>query len=269
MFFPASSPSSSAAGWESLVHQVARQCRAIRIIFALLILSQASSACAGSFNINPVRIQLSSSVPTGVLHVTNSANTDVTVQLQPMLWTQQDGEDQLKATRDLIATPQIFNLKAGASQIVRIGLAKKTDPASESSYRLILEEIPPPPEPGFQGLRLALRISLPVFVKPEGKADQALEARIVQSIPTPAEHIDLELINTGRTHVQLLNLKLYSADVREELLATLEKNIYLLAGQKKKISIKPKNAVMPADAFLIRAETSTGKMELHAKSASP
>jgi len=158
----------------------------------------------------------------------------VTVQLQPMQWTQQDGDDQLKATRDLIATPQIFNLKAGAAQIIRIGLAKKWESVSEGSYRLIIEEIPKPPEPGFQGLRLALRISLPVFVKPTGEIEQSLEARIVPQSIASTEQIAIELINTGRTHVQLLNLNIHTADLKEELLTASEKNIYLLSGQKKR-----------------------------------
>lgn len=269
MSLPASLLFSSAAGWKSLSHTVAVHWWKIRLIIGLLIFSQVPQASAGSFNINPVRIQLSSSVTTEVLRVTNSGNTDVTVQLQPMQWSQQDGEDQLKATRDLIATPQIFNMKAGASQIVRIGLAKKIDPSTEGAFRLILEEIPPPPEPGFQGLRLALRISLPVFVRPAVKADPSLEVRIAQPSPASAEQIHLELTNTGRTHVQLLNLKIHSTDPQEELLATLEKNIYLLAGQKKKINIQPKVPIPSTDDLLIRAETSTGKLELHAKSASP
>jgi hypothetical protein len=69
--------------------------------------------------------------------------------------------------------------------------------------------------------------------------------------------------------VQLHNLKIHTADTQEELLATLEKNIYLLAGQKKRITLKAKNAILSSDVLLIRAETSNGKLELHAKSASP
>lgn len=269
MVFPASSAFSSDAGWDTIARGAAGYGWKILLTFALLALGQAPQVWAGSFSINPVRIQLSPSATSEVLHVTNSGKTDVTVQLHPMQWTQQEGEDQLKATRDLIVTPQIFNLKAGSSQIIRIGLTKKNDSASEVSYRLIIEEIPSSPEPGFQGLRLALRISLPVFVKPTGQVDQSLEARVVPRSTPTSEQITLELVNTGRVHVQLHNLKIHTADTQEELLATLEKNIYLLAGQKKRITLKAKNAILSSDVLLIRAETSNGKLELHAKSASP
>lgn len=269
MFSPARSDASSNAGWDRLANIFAGYDWKIPLILASIIVSQTPQAFAGSFNINPVRIQLSSTVNSEVLHVTNTGKTDVTVQLQPMQWMQRDGEDQLDSTRDLIATPQIFNLKAGAAQIIRIGLAKKIESASEAAYRLIVEEIPPPPAPGFQGLRLALRVSLPVFVRPEGHVHQSLEAHLTPSSTASAEQISIELINTGRTHVQLLHLTIHTADAQAELLATLKKNMYLLAGQKKKITLQTKNPIRLTDAVLIRAETSTGKLELHAKSASP
>jgi len=269
MFPPASSVFSSDAGWDTIAHGAAANWWKILLTFALLALGQAPEVWAGSFSINPVRIQLSPSATSEVLHVTNSGKTDVTVQLHPMQWTQQEGEDQLKATHDLIVTPQIFNLKAGATQIIRIGLIKKIDSTSESAYRLIIEEIPPPPEPGFQGLQLALRISLPVFVRPAGQANQSLEVRIDPQSMTSTEQIALELVNTGRIHVQLLNLTIHTEDKREELLAALEKKIYLLAGQKKKITLQTKNPIRLPDVLLIRAETSTGKLELHAKSIPP
>ena len=245
------------------------QCRKIRLILVFLIQVFALPCHAGSFNINPVRILLSSSVATEVLHVTNSGNSDVTVQLQTKLWSQNNGEDELKSTRDLIATPQIFNLKAGTSQIVRIGLAKKPDFSREMTYRLILEEIPPPLEPGFQGLRLALRISLPVFVRPSGQSAQSVEAHIAQQNSSAPDALSLELINTGRTHIQFLNFKIHPADDPEELLATLEKNIYLLAGQKRQISLKTYKQLPSTSAILIRAETSAGKVEFHATRGSP
>ena len=269
MVTPASTVFSSDAGWDKIARIAAGFGWKIILTLGLLALCQAPQVFAGSFNINPVRIQLSPTSTSEVLHVTNSGKKDVTIQLQSLQWLQQDGEDQLKATRDLITTPQIFNLKAGATQIIRIGLVKKIDSTSESAYRLIIEEIPPPPEPGFQGLQLALRISLPVFVKPAGQADQSLEVRIAPQSMTSTEQIAFELINTGRIHVQLLNLTIHPADNREELLATLEKKIYLLAGQKRKITLQFKNPIRSSDILLIRAETSTGKLELHAKSIPP
>ncbi len=224
---------------------------------------------AGSFNIKPVRIYLSEKATTEILQVTNSGTADVTIQLQPMLWTQHEGEDQLKATRDLIATPQIFHLKAGASQIIRVGLVKKPVLKTEATYRLILDEIPPPPEPGFQGLKLALRLSLPVFVKPDGPSTPSFDIRLADQSATAPDAIHLLLNNSGPAHVQLLNMKIHSADRQDEVIGALEKSLYLLAGQTRQLAIKRKSDLPLPPSILIRAETATGKVEFHAKPGAP
>ncbi len=248
---------------------VIRQLSMAGFLILVMALSLPSLSRAGSFNINPVRIQLSETATTAILHVSNTGSEDVTVQLQAMKWSQLAGEDQLKTTRDLIATPQIFQLKARASQIVRIGLVKKPDLTAETTYRLILEEIPPPPDPGFQGLKLALRISMPVFVKPGHISESSFDIRLAPQKSTAADTINLELDNAGSTHVQLLNLRIHSVNKQDEVIGVLDKSLYLLAGQKKQIPIKMKTGVAPLGELLIKAETSAGKVEFHATSGAP
>lgn len=258
------------SGWKFMIPVATRHHWMTGLVLLLLgVLGMSSGVYAGSFNIKPVRINLSDKLSTEILQVTNSGNADVTIQLQAMRWSQQDGEDQLTVTRDLIATPQIFNLKAGASQIIRVGLIKKLQLATEATYRLILEEIPPPPEPGFQGLKLALRLSLPVFVKPDGNLHQSFDIRLAHENAAVSDAITLDLNNTGRSHVQLLGMKIHSADDQEALLGSLDKSLYLLAGQKKQLVIKRKSDLRLPEAILIRAETSTGKVEFHAKPGAP
>lgn len=269
MSSPASVSGIQSAGWmNSRDTFKSKFCFAAFIIMMKLI-ALPSIAYAGSFSINPVRIHLSESATSSVLQIANTGNADVTVQLQAMKWSQADGEDELKVTRDLIATPQIFNLKAGASQIIRIGLAKKPDLTIEAAYRLLFEEIPPPPEPGFQGLKLALRLSLPVFVKPNHRIEPDFHIRLSRPSHTASDTVNLELDNAGSTHIQLLNLTVHPEDKRDELLGSLDKRLYLLARQKKQLSIKIKGSHELPRSLLIRAETSTGKVEFHATSGAP
>ena len=235
----------------------------------LVALSVASGANAGTFSINPIRVELSRATQSEILHVSNSGSEDVTVQLQTMQWTQSEGEDKLKPTRDILATPQIFNLRAGASQIVRIGIAKKADPATEATYRLILEEIPPPPPPGFRGLQVALKMSLPVFIRPDGASEPSFDIRLAEQASGESGDIRLDLYNKGLTHVQLTGIKVYSASTQDEPIAVFDKNTYLLSGQKRQIRLKTRSNVSLPDAILIRAETRTGKTEFHAKSGAP
>jgi fimbrial chaperone protein len=125
-------------------------------------------AVAGTFSISPIRVELSAQQRTEALTVRNeSADREVVVQAQTHLWSQQDAQDKLTDTRDLIVTPPVFTLGPNSQQIVRVALRRGADPKRELSYRLILQEVPPEAPKNFTGLQVALRLSLPVFVAPQ------------------------------------------------------------------------------------------------------
>src|SRR4249920_2225792 len=92
---------------------------------ALIGLLTAGSALAGSFQVSPVRIELTPSAPTAPINVRNESTTDtVVVQLRAVSWKQENGEDNYAPSTELIATPPIFTLQPGGSQTVRVGLRR-------------------------------------------------------------------------------------------------------------------------------------------------
>ena len=115
-------------------------------------------ARAGSFSVNPVRVELSAQRMSAVVEVENTSSGEVTVEARTFSWSQHSGKDQLSPTREIIVTPQVFRLKSGAKQLLRLGLLRKPDPLTELPYRLLIEEIPPPPsaEVKVYGLRSEL-----------------------------------------------------------------------------------------------------------------
>lgn len=259
------------AGWADFV----RASFVFKFLSSLCVILPAlglqGTSVAGSFSVNPTRVELSKSVPSAIIEVRNASSTDTTVQLHGVLWSQEGGEDQIKATRDIIATPQIFNLRAGGRQIIRVGFLKKPDASLESSYRLILEEIPPPPDPEFRGLQVALKISLPVFVKPESAASADLKIGLDDHRSTEQGkqgEIRLNLHNQGLAHAQLLSLKIFGADSSKALIANYEKSTYLLPGQRKTLGISTKMPI-PEEGLLIKVQTYSGMMEFHAKPGAP
>jgi len=137
-----------------------------RVILLATLSAVVPSALAGSFSVNPVRVELSAQRSSAVVQVENTGSSEVTVEARTFAWAQPDGKDQLSTTREVIVTPQVFRLKAGATQLLRIGALRKPDQSKEMPYRLVLEEIPPPPAPDVKGLQVALRISIPVFLHP-------------------------------------------------------------------------------------------------------
>ena len=197
-----------------------RLCVALTALLAMCI----GLAEAGAFAVNPVRLSLSKGRTASALTVQNQGVEAAVIQLESMAWSQQDGADVLVPTQDLIATPPIFRLAAGGSQIVRVGLrGPPPDARREGSYRLVLKEVPPPPPPDTQGIRVALQISLPVFTEP-ATAMPALrwEARYREG------QLRLSAFNDGNLHVQVIGLGLPGAGRQPEI-----KPGYVLSGQHR------------------------------------
>jgi fimbrial chaperone protein len=211
-------------------------------------------ASAGSFAVSPVRATLSSAAPVASLVVRNDDSTPVVVQLELAAWSQQDGKDKFTPTREILATPPIFTVPAHASQVVRVGLRRAPDAQSELDYRLFLQEVPPPPKPGFQGLRMALRISMPIFVAPAVAAAPALHW---QAIRAPEGKIRIRLTNAGNAHVQVANFRLTlpgGADSSLQQVAT-----YVLPGQSHDWLVA--GTAMPGATVRLSAQTDVGDVQ--------
>src|ERR1700722_9498766 len=113
-------------------------------------------ARTGSFSVNPWRVVLSAARPVAALEVHNDGAEASVVQLDLVAWTQGDNTDVYAETGELLATPPILTLPPGGSRVVRIGLGGAPDRARELTYRLYIQEIPPPLATDFQGMRMTL-----------------------------------------------------------------------------------------------------------------
>lgn len=77
------------------------------------LLAGTGAACAGSFQVNPVRATLTASLPVGSLTVRNTGSEPAVVQLEVVSWSQQAGNDVYTPTKEILATPPIFTVPAG------------------------------------------------------------------------------------------------------------------------------------------------------------
>lgn len=228
------------------------------ITFGLcLLLVGIGAVSAGSFQVSPVRATLSVSESVGALTVHNTGDEPTVLQLQVMSWTQADGKDIYTPTKDILATPPIFTVPANGSQVTRVGLRRAPDPQRELTYRLFLQEVPPPPKPGFQGLNVALRIGIPVFVLPQVVAQSKLHWQAVDT----AEGLKINVSNQGNAHVQIANIKLSSSDNAKPLV-TEQIAAYVLSGQSRSWLIESAEMLsVPGTAVHISAETDAGNLQ--------
>jgi fimbrial chaperone protein len=175
---------------------------------AALLWFLGGAAHAGSLEVTPVRIDLSTAQRVVAVTVRNAGDRPSVIQLLPQTWSQRDNADVLAATNDLLATPPIFTLAPGAEQIVRVGLRTPSTARAEQTYRLIFEEVPPPPDPGSKGLRMALRISVPVFVASTTPA----RGELTWSASRVNGKLAITAANAGTAHLRLTGLTFTAAD---------------------------------------------------------
>ena len=138
------------------------------------MLAAADPAAAGNFSVAPIRIDLEGAQRTAVLTVHNEDEAPLLIQISTWSWSQPGGEEKYEPTREILATPPVFTLAAHGEQIVRVALRHDPDPNRELAYRLLLTEVPQSTDKNFTGLRVALQLSLPIFVQAGRSADTSL-----------------------------------------------------------------------------------------------
>lgn len=211
-----------------------------------------SNAWAASFSVSPVIAHLTEEQTITSFTIKNQAATQTAIELQLFRWQQIDGEERLTPAPELLVTPTIFKVPGNASQIIRVGMRQPITTEQEQAYRLILKEIPSLPKPGFQGLNVLLRISIPIFVS-KSMTSPMLDWRA--SVNSDGKLI-LESNNTGSGHTKLLHVSLQGDSQPTPL--NLYRQVYVLAGDHLRWTTDL--TVKPGMEILLVANTSKGRV---------
>ena len=222
---------------------------------SMLILAAAPPAAAGSFSISPVRVELSSIQQMGVLTVRNEQDVPVLVQVETLAWSQADGKEVYAPTRDVLATPPVFTLPAKGQQILRVALRRNADAARELSYRLVLQEVTPEAPKDFTGLRVALRLSLPIFVQPPDSSHAQLQWSAVFD---SSGNLVVEAANNGNGHIQLSGFSVHYAD-KADAAFTHSGARYVLPGSHVRWTFKTDDKSGHPEALTIRGFSDRGE----------
>lgn len=199
---------------------------------------------AASLYVAPVRVVLTPSRPVAALTLgSGEEEAEVAVQAEVMAWSQENGQDIYRPTREVLVNPSIFRLSPGAQQIVRLGLQV---PAAdtERSYRIFFQQLPrdqalPRDGKGGAQLQTLLRLAVPIFVPPAGASRQDAQWRLQRASPYPATpggsgHV-LTIDNRGTDHLQLTQILVR----REGGVELLRKNmsLYVLPGRSADVAL--------------------------------
>ena len=168
-------------------------------------------AQAAAIEVAPVITDLPPGQMVAVLTVTNRGAQTTAAQVRSFAWNQSSAADQLVPTDDLLVSPPIFELAPGGAQTIRMVLRGRPLPG-ERAFRLLVDEIPAASTPGM--VRLALRLSLPVFAYGQQAAPARLEWRIADGA--------LLVTNRGARRARLGDLVAVGADGTRLALAAPE-----------------------------------------------
>lgn len=183
------------------------------------------AASAGNFQVNPVVVEILPGRRTATIAVTNRGGEPVPVRVTIHRWTQQDGEDVYTPVTELIASPPMFTIPANGTQHVRVGPRAQAAPGA---YRVIVEEIPRSVA-GHNGVNIALRLNLPLYIY----AERGGEPRLSWSAwRNSAGEFIVEARNSGTRHSQIVGIDLVDASGRATPLSS-QMGVVLPGGAKR------------------------------------
>jgi fimbrial chaperone protein len=210
-------------------------------------------AIAQALQVSPISVELQPGQMTTTLAVTNQGSEPTVLQMRPFLWGQANDADELTATDALLVSPPITDVPAGETQTFRLVLEQPAE-AAEASYRLLLDELPPPAMAS--GVRIALRISIPVFAEPQTITHAELHWRLDATDDGDV----LVGTNSGAKHLRIVNPVLVESNGRKLALTSAE-TPYILPGAEQRWPLGPDVRLIPGSTVHLVAMSDIGPVD--------
>jgi fimbrial chaperone protein len=155
------------------------------------------AASAATFSVNPTQLFLAGRTTSTLLTVRNDSKEPLRFQLSVFEWRQSaTGEIELTPTSDVVFFPALLTLNAGEERRVRVGTTV-TPGAVEKTYRIFVEELPPPADPdGGSGVRVLTKMGMPIFVRPAKESS----AGTLGTVAMEQGAVNFSIRNTGTVH---------------------------------------------------------------------
>lgn len=237
-----------------ILANTSRLTAAMCVLTAVSLVLVPSAAKAQALTVLPVNVFFSPGQNATSLAVTNSGQTETAVQIRAYAWNENDGSDQLVDTDEVLLSPPIAKIAPGAAQVVRI-ILRHPPKRQETTYRILIDQIPPPEEPGI--VHLVLRLSIPIFAMPPSRCN----ADVSFHIDRDAGQFYLVATNSGTLHEALRDLELTTNDDRKLKLdaPTLS---YILPGVTRRWHIiAPDSGPFQLDSLRLKAHMNAGTID--------
>jgi fimbrial chaperone protein len=209
------------------------------------------TAGAQSLSVLPVNIFFTPGQRATSLTVTNQGKSKIAVQIRAYAWSQKDGEDQLTATDEVVASPPLATIAPGASQVIRL-ILRQSPQGREATYRILLDQIPPPAEPGV--VHFVLRLSIPIFAQPAIRSFADVQFHLERN----AGQIYLVGLNAGNLHESIRDIVLTASDGRK-LKPESNASPYILSGITRRWHIAAQDSLpLSSETLQLTAHANAG-----------
>jgi fimbrial chaperone protein len=236
--------------WNSF--RITAAAQALAAVFLALL--TASAASGQALSVVPVNIFLSPGQKATSLTVTNQGASETAIQIRAFDWSQKDNEDQLTASKDVVLSPPLTKIAPGASQVIRL-ILRQTPEYREATYRILLDQIPPPAEPGV--VHVVLRQSIPIFARPTIRAFPDVQFHVERD----AQQLYLVAINAGILHETIRDIVLTAQDGRK-LKPESGASPYIVAGATRRWRIAAQDsAPLPSETLQLTAKADAGAID--------
>ena len=228
----------------------------------LLILAASLAAGAQALTVMPVNILLSPGEKATSLTVTNQGTSETAIQIRAYAWSQKDNADQLTASDGLVVSPPLARIAPGASQVIRL-ILRESPQGREATFRILVDQIPPPAEPGV--VHMVLRLSIPIFAKPPIRAFPDVQFHLERD----AGGLYLVALNAGVLHEAIRDIVLVTSDGRK-LKQDSSLSPYVLSGATRRWHIAAQDPLpLTSETLQLTAHADAGAIDQQVRFAAP
>jgi fimbrial chaperone protein len=236
------------------------RCGGLRILAtvatALGVLAAGPVASAATFTVDPTQIFLSNRTGSVLLTLHNESMDTLNFQLSVFSWEQSSsGEMQLRPTQDIVFYPPLLTLKPSEIRRVRVGTATSFD-AREKTYRIFVEELPPPSAP--KGVRVLTKMGIPIFLRPAKEVATVTLADLGQQDGL----LKFTLSNTGTVHIVPRSIKVRGLAGSNPAFERELEGWYVLAGGRRDFATAvPKNGCEQVTSIVVDVQFESGQVQ--------
>ena len=218
------------------------------------VVSMSPAIRGQALSVLPVNVHMGPGEQAATVTINNQGSAQTSVQIRAYKWNQDGDKDELTASNEVVVSPPIVTIGAGQSQVVRL-ILRQAPQDREATYRIVLDQIPPPAEPGV--VHVVLRTSIPIFAQPKSRANSDLQFHV----ETKDGNTYLVGVNDGLRHESIRGIELKTSDGRE-LRAANGESPYILAGSTRHWKIDSPDAVSVSNnTFQLTAHSDAGAIE--------